>query len=295
MLWGALVTALTFLAAGNSITNPFSYMLHNDALSLVICAIAFLALVRYASTSHPGWLVVLAFVPAAGFMVKQSLAFWGPLVVGYLVLFDRPRHWSRALIYAVAALTLLAGVYLGGRALWGFNFHHWVVTGSRQSSGVRAPGRCSTGSTLDVLCHRFCCGGVVFPIAARCASARSLVRVVCVAFDRDLHQRHCVDAESHGPGSLLAAPWLGVLLCSCLAGWERPRRGGSRRAGCSPPPFASPACSCFRALVRCGSRFHSFRRTSIAMWRRLKARRAVRICRACSSTTARGCTCRRVS
>ena len=59
------------------ITNPFTYMLHNDALGLLVCAVAFGALVGYAETRQPGWLVVLAFVPATGFMVKQSLGIWG--------------------------------------------------------------------------------------------------------------------------------------------------------------------------------------------------------------------------
>ena len=50
-LWGVVIAIVAVLAAGNQITNPFTYMLHNDALGLLVCAVAFGALVICGDTA----------------------------------------------------------------------------------------------------------------------------------------------------------------------------------------------------------------------------------------------------
>ncbi len=128
MAWGAFWTGLLFLCATNAITNPFAHMLHDDALSVLICAIAFALLIEYAATRSIAVLVMLAVLPAVGFYVKQSLAIWGALVSGYLAVFDRPRDLRRAALYAAGAGALGLAAYLAGGVILGPYFHYWTIT-----------------------------------------------------------------------------------------------------------------------------------------------------------------------
>jgi len=146
------------------------------------------------------------------------------------------------LIYAVAALTLLAGVYLGGRALWGFNFHHWVVTGlgSHPVSVLRA-----LQHGLDAWTY-FAIG---FAAAAWCFRSRLDARLLglwCVWFallSTETYTSGIAWMLNHmGPGSLLAAPWLGVLLCSA---WP----AGTASSWRQPASWLQPAAICLTGVL----------------------------------------------
>jgi len=130
-LWGAIALPVLFLFATNSITNPFVYNLHADALTQLIAVVAYWLLLEYTVTRRLFVLVFLALVPAAGFMVKQTLAIWAPLSCVYLLFFDSPRSVLRSLGFGVAAFAMLAAVMGGGFILWGEPFWYYAVVVNR--------------------------------------------------------------------------------------------------------------------------------------------------------------------
>jgi hypothetical protein len=135
-----VASVLLFLCATNAVTNPYTHLLHNDALALVVCAAAFAVLVEYTATRATWLVVVAAILPAAGFFVKQSLAIWAPLFGLYFLVFDAPRSWRRVFAYAAGSALALVATYGTCRALWGPNFQYWVVTsmGNHPVSLLRA-------------------------------------------------------------------------------------------------------------------------------------------------------------
>jgi hypothetical protein len=127
-LWAVLWLPFLFLAASNSITNPFVNLLHNDSLAQLVSAASFYLLLRYAATRRPVYLFWLAITPTAGFWVKQSVAIWAAIVAGYLFLFDPPRNWRRLVGYGAAAFGLLGITLAAALAIYGDNFTYWVIT-----------------------------------------------------------------------------------------------------------------------------------------------------------------------
>ena len=135
-----LASVVLFLCATNAITNPFTHLLHNDALALLVSAAVFAVLVEYIATRAMWLLVIAALLPAVGFLVKQSLAIWGPLFGLCVLLFDHPRSWRRVIGYGVGSAAALLATYGACRALWGADFHYWVITsmGNHPVSPLRA-------------------------------------------------------------------------------------------------------------------------------------------------------------
>ena len=213
-LWAAALTIVGFLVAGNAITNPFTHLLHNDALSLLVSAVAFFLLVEYAVTRRLAPLVALSLVPAVGFFVKQSLALWAPLIVGYLILFDQPRSWSRSVAFALGAVGLLGAGYGAGLLVWGAPFHYWVVTGlgHHQVSPLRA-----IQHALDGWAY-FAAGFAAFALLLSLHSDRRLFGLWMVWLGLLAIETYTSGVAwmlNHmGPGSLLTVPWLGLLLMS---------------------------------------------------------------------------------
>ena len=125
--WIWLVTGFLLLCATNQVTNSFNQFIHNDALAQLVSVAAFWLLLRYALDGRRGALWLMALVPALGFFVKQSLGIWAPLYVGYLLVFERPRSWTRIGVFTVAAFGLIAAALAAGTALWGPHFRYWVL------------------------------------------------------------------------------------------------------------------------------------------------------------------------
>jgi hypothetical protein len=116
------------LAATNQQTNPYVHLLHDDALALLISAVAYWLLLEYAISRQIRYLAVMALLPAAGFYVKQSLAIWALLYCLYLIAFDRPRSIRRAALFGLVTFGVLgAGVGLG-QLIWGPDFQYWIFT-----------------------------------------------------------------------------------------------------------------------------------------------------------------------
>ena len=119
---------LLFLIAANSITNPFSHLLHNDALAQLVTITAFWVLLEYAITGDRRIFLLMIFIPAVGFWVKQSLVIWILLYGSYFLIFERPRPWSRFLVFGAASSFAVLVSVLIGYVLWRDDFVYWAFT-----------------------------------------------------------------------------------------------------------------------------------------------------------------------
>ncbi len=125
-LWQLVWMPALFLVATNSITNPYVHNLHNDALGLLLSALAYWLLLAYLSTHDGRLLLLMALVPAAGFLIKQNLVIWAPLYCGYLLWFDRSRTTSQAVGFILGTAAAIGAVIAAGYLLWGEHFFYWV-------------------------------------------------------------------------------------------------------------------------------------------------------------------------
>jgi hypothetical protein len=128
LLWGAISLPLLFLIATNSLTNPFTHLLHNDALAQLVTIAAYFLLLRYAITRDKRLLWLMAIIPAAGFWVKQPLAIWAVFYCFQLAVFDRPRSIKRLLVFGLAAFGGISVSMAVGYVLWGGDFTYWIFT-----------------------------------------------------------------------------------------------------------------------------------------------------------------------
>jgi hypothetical protein len=129
-----------FLVATNPQSNPFAQDLHNDALALLVCALGFWLLLVYVERRDLRVLAAITLIPAIGFSVKQSLLIWGPIYFLFLVAFDVPRSWKRAVAFGAGSAAVVGGLLLAANALWGEDYWYWTMTvlGSHGVSPLRA-------------------------------------------------------------------------------------------------------------------------------------------------------------
>lgn len=126
--WGPVWLTSLFLLATNSITNPFSTLLHNDSLAQLVTVTAYWLLLEYAATKDKRILLLMAFLPGLGFWVKQSLIIWAGLYFVYLLIFDRPRSLARVTVFGLASFAGIAISFSVGYVLWREDFTYWVFT-----------------------------------------------------------------------------------------------------------------------------------------------------------------------
>ena len=220
--WGAFLTPVLFLAATNALTNPFAHLLHNDGLSLLVCAIGYYLLVRYATTRSVAVLVALALVPAVGFYVKQSLVIWAGLVSGYLLVFDEPRSIRRTVSYAIGAFGLTALGYAAGRMVWGIDFYYWLIADLKDHpfSILRSV---QHGLTAWSFFAVGIVGGMVL-IGRQGRRVAGLWVVAMLLLAQEAYTSGIAWMLNHmGPGSLLAVIWFSAAL---MAAWPRTGRHG---------------------------------------------------------------------
>lgn len=139
-MWGPVWLTGLFLIATNSITNPFSHLLHNDSLAQLVTVTAYWLLIEYTATRDKRILWLMILIPALGFWVKQSLVIWVGLYGAYLLIFDRPRSFSRVIGFGFFATLGVSVSMVTGYLLWGENFTYWTVTvlGSHGVSPLRS-------------------------------------------------------------------------------------------------------------------------------------------------------------
>lgn len=206
-LWGAVWLPVSFLIATNSLVNPFAHNLHNDALALLVSAVAYLLLLTYARNRNKGVLVFMAFVPAIGFLVKQALAIWAVFYCFYLVVFDRPRSIRRVVLFALVAFAGIVAAVAGCYLLWGEPFRYWVFTvvGSLGVSPLRA-----FQHTMDVWVY-FAIGLVGGAVLLRGRNMRPLLGLWLVWLGLIALETYTSGVAwmlNHiGPGSLISGVW----------------------------------------------------------------------------------------
>jgi hypothetical protein len=223
--WEVVWVPLLFLCATNELTNPFSHLLHNDALALLVSTLAYLLLLEYATARSGGILLLMAIVPLLGFAVKQSLAVWFGLYLGYLVVFDRPRSLRRILAFGAGGALLLAAGYASGRGVWGAAFPYWVVTvmGHHTPSALRAV---QHGLDTWVYWVAGLGGGLLLLRPTNIPRLLGVWLVWFLLMGTEAYTSGIAWMVNHlGPGSMIAAVWL----CAALPqAW--PREADSTRA-----------------------------------------------------------------
>ncbi len=140
LLWSAVWAVVLFLIGGNTVTSPFTHLLHNDALALLVCALGYYLLVEFVATGN-GWLLLpMALLPGFGFLAKQSLAVWAGIYSLFLLVFERRLGWLRLGGFAIASFGSV-GLAVGACYLaWGQNFFYWTfeVMGNHHISPLRS-------------------------------------------------------------------------------------------------------------------------------------------------------------
>jgi hypothetical protein len=127
-LWGAVWLPVFFLIATNSLTNPFTHNLHNDALAQLVSVSAYWLLLKYVSTRDQRILALMAVIPAAGFLVKQNSIVWALLYCAHLAFFERPRSLARLASFTLVAFGAIGAVVGACYLLWSDHFIYWVFT-----------------------------------------------------------------------------------------------------------------------------------------------------------------------
>ncbi len=208
VLWSAIWMPALFLFATNATTNGTTSSLHNDALNQLLTVLAFWLLVEYTVTRNRLALVVLAVVPAAGFLVKQTSLIWAALASGHLVAFDPERSWRRGTVFGVSAALLVGAAFGLGYALWHDEFVYWnfKVLGSHGISPVR-----SVQHVLDAGMY-FAAGTLGGVVLLRGAAFRTLIGPWLVWLAVLLVEAYTSGIAwmlNHmGPGCMLAGVWL---------------------------------------------------------------------------------------
>lgn len=129
---------LLFLAATAPRVNPYSSSLHADALALLVTAFAFWNLLCYLQRPSRWRFVLLAACPALGFLTKQFLLIWAPIVC-LVMLVEQPRNFRRVAGFALLSVGLFAAATATCYLLWGDAFMFWVfevVGGPRRRIGI---------------------------------------------------------------------------------------------------------------------------------------------------------------
>ena len=137
-LWNCFWYATLLLIATNSLTNPFVHNLHGDALAQLMTIVAFYLVLRYAETRSRAVLAAMTVLPAAGFLVKQSLMLWAAWNAGFVAV--RRRSWKWAIGFAAIAILLLGVTFGICYAIWGAPFVFWIfsVMGHHPVSPLRS-------------------------------------------------------------------------------------------------------------------------------------------------------------
>lgn len=207
-LWKALWFSFLFLAATNSITNPYVYNLHNDALAQLVNALALYVLLSYAVTPRKSLLTMMVLIPSAGFLVKQSAVIWLVFYLIWLSFFDLNRSFRRAMTYALCAGGLLMLVIGTCYAMWREPFLYWVFLVLKKHSV--SPMRSADHALRAWFYYAMCLGGGLLLLRGwklRPLAGAWLITLFLLA--TETYTSGVAWMLNHmGPGCLLAAVWL---------------------------------------------------------------------------------------
>lgn len=151
-LWLPFFALTSFLIATNQDTNTFNIYLHHDSIGILVSALGFWALAKYALTQSPRWLGVLAVFPAVGFLAKQYLAVFAAVYVVFLWL-DGKSSLRRVITFGVVSFGILGATMAAGFVIWGANYRYWVfeIMGSHVVSFERISERFADSAAYVVM------------------------------------------------------------------------------------------------------------------------------------------------
>jgi hypothetical protein len=124
-LWLLVWIPFLYLIGTNPVTSIFTSVLHNDASALMINAIAFWLLTKYATSEKEHWLIPMVAIPALGYWVKQKEAVWLGLYVVYFFLAGN-LPLRRVIIFGLVAFMLVGGSVGLCYVLWGHTYVFWT-------------------------------------------------------------------------------------------------------------------------------------------------------------------------
>jgi len=139
-MWWWILVSVAWLTATDPRFNMFVHVLHNDGLALLVAIATFAAAATHLHRPRAVTWAAMALLPVAGFLVKQSLLIWVPLLALVLVVSGRAT-WRQIVLLGMTSF-LLAGMvtWYGYRQWGGEDFLFWVFSslGSKQVSPARS-------------------------------------------------------------------------------------------------------------------------------------------------------------
>jgi hypothetical protein len=128
-----------FLVSIDSQFNIYNHSLHNDGLALLVSISAFWLIVRHSNTPRPWLIVLMAALPAAGFLVKQNQLMWLGIFAVYMIVSGTVSR-REFLLYLAGSIGLLAVIIGSLYLLWGDNYIFWTfqALGDKQVSLPRS-------------------------------------------------------------------------------------------------------------------------------------------------------------
>lgn len=219
-LWLAIWLSFLFLVATDPRFNLYTHSLHNDGLALLISVLAFWLIVRHSLIPRRWQVVLMAILPALGFLVKQSLMIWLVIFVFYL-LFGAKYSWKRLMFFSFGSLICIALVIGGSYLIWGEPFRYWIfeALGQKQISFLRDFKNLFDAGIYAVM---GLVGGWV--LVNRRDSRVPLVLWICwlLLFGTEIYTSGFAFQRNHiGPGIVIAACWFFVALVKFWAGFTR--------------------------------------------------------------------------
>lgn len=138
--WTVFTFFALFLAATAPDTNKFVYVLHVDALSLLVSVFSFWMMLRYAENENLKNLLLMAICPAIGFLTKQFLISWIGVMFIFLLI-QHPKNFKRISIFLGLSGLIVALAYGMCYLIWGDNYIFWVfeVMGGTRKQIVFSP------------------------------------------------------------------------------------------------------------------------------------------------------------
>ena len=239
-LWAPVWFLFLFLLATDRRFNLYTHSLHNDGLALLVSVSAYWLIVKH-SLARRQWLVILmAVLPALGFLVKQNQLMWAAIFFVYLLAAGGvpARQLLLYLLCLAVSVTIVVGtLYL----LWGDNFIWWIFVGlgSKQVSLFRVAQHLFDAGVYAIM-GLFAGWILVLRDGSRTSSRVSsrtcgaLWAAWLLAFGVQTYTTGIAWVTNHmGPGVMLSGCWLFVALLKVWpaskadTSWRRPLQEAS--------------------------------------------------------------------
>ncbi len=243
-LWAPVWFLFLFLLATDKRFNLYTHSLHNDGLALLVSISAYWLIVKHSLTRRRWLVILMAVIPALGFLVKQNQLMWAGIFLVYLLAVGKvPRH--QLLLYLLCAAVSISVAVGTLYLLWGDNFLWWVFTGlgSKQVSMLRVAQHLFEAGIYAMM-GLFAGWILILRNGSRETSAIWLSWLL--AFAIQTYTTGIAWVANHmGPGVFLSGCWFFIALIKV---WPTPDRDASWRQRLQEPIAALMVILLFGAL-----------------------------------------------